>query len=308
MKTLVVLTGPTGVGKTELSLQLAERLGSPILNADSRQIYRELPIGTAAPTAAEQARVKHYFVGTHTLTDAYNAGQYERDALVLMEQLFRSHDTLLMVGGAMLYIDAVCHGLDEMPNVPAELRNRLREQYSQQGLDWLQLEVQRLDPTYFAEADTHNPQRLLHALEITMASGQPYSLFRKGTRKERPFRVVKIGLTRDRDALYRRINARVGAMLEQGLEDEARAVLPLRHLNALNTVGYKEMFRYFDGEWTLDEAADMIRQNSRHYAKRQLTWFNADPGMKWVRLDETGEGQTPAETNEIQTIMDYINE
>lgn len=300
MNKLVILTGPTGVGKTELSLQVAEQLGSPILNADSRQIYRELPVGTAAPTAAEQARVKHYFVGTHTLTEPYNAGQYERDALALTAQLFRTHDTLLMVGGAMLYIDAVCHGLDEMPHVPDTLRNSLREQYSREGIEWLRQEVQRLDPAYFAEADTCNPQRLLHALEITMAGGQPYSLFRKGTPKERPFRIVKIGLTRDRAALYDRINARVTTMLEQGLEDEARAVLPLRHLNALNTVGYKEMFRYLDGEWTIDEAADMIRQNSRHYAKRQLTWFNADPEMKWVRLDENN--------NVMQTIMDYINE
>lgn len=284
---MVVLTGPTGVGKTELSLSVAERLGSPIVNADSRQIYRELPIGTAAPTAEEQARVPHLFVGTHTLTDRYNAGEYEREALAALEELFQTHEKVLMVGGAMLYIDAVCKGLDEMPHVPAELRERVQQQYAANGLEWLQEQVREADPQYFAEADTQNPQRLLHALEICLASGRPYSSFRLGGKKERPFQVVKIGLTRPREELYARINARVDSMLAQGLLAEVRAVESLRHLNALNTVGYKEMFRYLDGEWTLEEAADMIRQNSRHYAKRQLTWFRADPEMHWVNLTDT---------------------
>lgn len=299
-KTLVVLTGPTGVGKTELSLQLAEQLGSPILNADSRQIYRELPIGTAAPTPAEQARVKHYFVGTHALTDSYNAGMYERDALALMSTLFRSRQTLLMVGGAMLYIDAVCRGLDDIPSVPDHLRRSLRTDYEQNGLDWLRCRVEQVDPDYFRSADTSNPQRLLHALEVSIAAGRPYSSFRSGQSKQRPFRIIKIGLTRQRPELYDRINRRVDQMLEQGLADEARAVKHLRHLNALNTVGYKEMFRYLDGEWTLTQAADMIRQNSRHYAKRQLTWFNADNAIHWIPLDE------PAD--HLQTIMQHINE
>lgn len=286
-KTLVVLTGPTGVGKTELSLSLAEALGSPIINADSRQIFREIPIGTAAPTADEQARVKHYFVGTRSLEEDYNAGMFEREALELMADLFRTHDTLLMVGGAMMYIDAVCKGLDEIPSVPAELRARLQQQYQAEGLAWLQEQVRTHDPAYYAEADVQNPQRLLHALEVTMAAGRPYSTFRTGGKKERPFRIVKIGLNRPRAELYERINARVGAMLAQGLVEEVRAVAHLRHLNALNTVGYKEIFRYLDGEWTLEQAADMIRQNSRHYAKRQLTWFNADPEMHWVNPDDT---------------------
>ena len=300
MKTLVVLTGPTGVGKTELSLSVAERLGSPIVNADSRQIYRELPIGTAAPTAAEQARVPHLFVGTHILTDRYNAGEYEREALAALEELFRTRDHVLMVGGAMLYIDAVCKGLDEMPHVSAELREQVQQQYAANGLEWLQAQVKEADPQYFGEADIQNPQRLLHALEICLAGGRPYSSFRLGSRKERPFRVVKIGLTRPREELYTRINARVDNMLAQGLLEEVRAVESLRHLNALNTVGYKEMFRYLDGEWTLEAAADMVRQNSRHYAKRQLTWFNADPEMRWVNLTDTPEDLT----NVMQIIQD----
>lgn len=300
MKTLVVLTGPTGVGKTELSLSVAERLGSPIVNADSRQIYRELPIGTAAPTAAEQARVPHLFVGTHTLTDRYNAGEYEREALAALEELFRTRDHVLMVGGAMLYIDAVCKGLDEMPHVSAELREQVQQQYAANGLEWLQAQVKEADPQYFCEADIQNPQRLLHALEICLAGGRSYSSFRLGSRKKRPFRVVKIGLTRPREELYTRINARVDNMLAQGLLEEVRAVESLRHLNALNTVGYKEMFRYLDGEWTLEAAADMVRQNSRHYAKRQLTWFNADPEMRWVNLTDTPEDLT----NVMQIIQD----
>ncbi|MBP5290276.1 MAG: tRNA (adenosine(37)-N6)-dimethylallyltransferase MiaA [Paludibacteraceae bacterium] len=298
MKTLVVLTGPTGVGKTELSLSLAERLGSPIVNADSRQIYRELPIGTAAPTAAEQARVPHLFVGTKSLTEDYNAGEYEREALAALEELFQTRDKVLMVGGAMLYIDAVCNGLDDIPAVPKDLREQLQRQLETNGLVWLQEQVRQADPKYFAEADTQNPQRLLHALEVSMTSGQPYSAFRSGAKKERPFRVVKIALNRPRDILYSRINARVKQMLEQGLLDEVRAVEPLRHLNALNTVGYKEMFRYLDGEWTLEQAADMIRQNSRHYAKRQLTWFRADPDIHWLELTNTPQ--------DLTTIMQII--
>lgn len=298
MKTLVVLTGPTGVGKTELSLSLAERLGSPIVNADSRQIYRELPIGTAAPTAAEQARVPHLFVGTKSLTEDYNAGEYEREALAALEELFQTRDKVLMVGGAMLYIDAVCNGLDDIPAVPKDLREQLQRQLETNGLVWLQEQVRQADPKYFAEADTQNPQRLLHALEVSMTSGQPYSAFRSGAKKERPFRMVKIALNRPRDILYSRINARVKQMLEQGLLDEVRAVEPLRHLNALNTVGYKEMFRYLDGEWTLEQAADMIRQNSRHYAKRQLTWFRADPDIHWLELTNTPQ--------DLTTIMQII--
>jgi len=292
--------GPTGVGKTELSLGLAERLGSPIVNADSRQIYREIPVGTAAPTAEEMARVKHYFVGTHSLEEDYNAGQYERDACALLGELFLTHDTVVMSGGSMMYVKAVCEGLDDMPEVSAELRERIRADYEQQGLGWLQEQVRQRDPDYWEEVDRQNPQRLLHALEICEAGGQPFSAFRKGQPKERPFRVVKIGLTRPREELYDRINRRVDAMMAQGLRDEAARVMHLREKNSLQTVGYKEMFRHLDGDWTLQEAADMIRQNSRHYAKRQLTWYRADSSVHWIDLSAVSTGEA------LQTILGLL--
>lgn len=294
MKTLVVLLGPTGVGKTETSFCLAEALRSPIISADSRQIYREIPIGTAAPTPEEQARVKHYFVGTHSVSEDYNAGQYERDCLKLIDQLFQTHDTLLMVGGAMMYIDAVCYGLDDIPSATVEMRQAIQKRYEQDGIAWLQAEVKRLDPEYAQEVDMQNPQRLVHAIEVCMASGKPYSSFRSGRKKERDFRIIRIGLNRPRPELYERINSRVAEMMAQGLEAEARSVYPLREYNSLNTVGYKEMFAYFDGQCTLDEAISMIQQNSRHYAKRQLTWFLRDKSTKWFEPQDTDK------------ILDYV--
>ena len=297
--TLLVLTGPTGVGKTELSLRLAEHFACPIVSADSRQIYREIPIGTAAPTLEEQQRVPHYFVGTRSVADDYNAGQYERDAIALLQTLFLQHSVVVLTGGSMMYIDAVCNGFDDIPSVPADIRAQLKSDYQSRGLEWLQQEVQRLDPAYWAEVDRHNPQRLLHCVEICRTTGQTFSSLRRNTRVERPFKILKVALTRPREQLYQRINLRVEQMMAQGLLEEAKAVYPLRHKNSLQTVGYRELFAYFDGRYTLQQAVDMIRQNSRHYAKRQLTWFNRDTTIHWLNADLDYETQ-------LHTIIDWM--
>jgi len=279
---LIVLVGATGVGKTALSLRLAEHYACPIISADSRQIYREIPIGTAAPTAEEQAQVRHYFVGTKSVREDYNAGQYERDCLQLLDALWQQHDILVLTGGSMLYIDAVCHGLDDIPTVPTAVREQVRTLYKENGLEWLQQEVQRLDPAYWQIVDQRNPQRLMHCVEISLATNQPYSSFRQAKQNKRNFRIVPIGLERPREELYERINERVEQMMAAGLEEEARQVYPLRACNSLQTVGYRELFDYFDGKITKDEAIRLIKQNSRHYAKRQLTWFKADNNIVWL--------------------------
>lgn len=289
MHTLLLILGPTGVGKTELSLRIAERYQCPILNCDSRQVFRGIPVGTAAPTTEEQARVKHYFVATRDLEQDYNAGQYERDALALMEELFATHDVLVMTGGSMLYADAVCKGLDELPSVPATIRSEVQAQYEQQGLTWLQQEVQRLDPLYWTQVDQQNPARLAHCVEICLATGQPYSSLRTHTVKKRPFRIIKIGLDRARADMYARIDARVLQMVRDGLVEEARAVYPKRYLNSLQTVGYKELFAYFEGEYDLDRAIELIQQNTRHYAKRQMTWFRRDNEIHWLNASDAYE-------------------
>lgn len=289
IKTLILILGPTGVGKTELSLRVAEHYGCPILNCDSRQVFRGIPIGTAAPTAEEQARVKHYFIATRDLDEDYNAGQYERDVLALMDDLYRTHDVLVMTGGSMLYADAVCNGLDDIPSVPAEIRAQVQRGYGEQGLAWLQAEVQRLDPDYWTIVDQSNPARLMHCVELCLATGNPYSSLRTNVRKERPFRIVKVALDRPREQLYARINARVPQMIEQGLVDEARSVYPMRHLNSLQTVGYRELFAHFDGEYDLPRAIELIQQNTRHYAKRQLTWFRRDTKIHWLDANESYE-------------------
>lgn len=286
MKTLFVLLGPTGVGKTELSLQIAEFLHIPILNADSRQLYRDLPIGTAAPTAEEQARVRHYFVGTLSLTDYYSAARYETEALAVLGKQFGKHDVAMLSGGSMLYIDAVCQGIDDMPSVDADTRASVLQRLEERGLDALSAELKLLDPDYYAQCDVRNTKRVVHALEICYMTGRPYSTFRVRAIKERPFRIIKIGLTREREELYDRINRRVDMMMDRGLLDEARRVYPYRHLNALNTVGYKELFRYFDGEWTLDFALDKVRRNSRVYSRKQMTWFRRDPSIQWFSPDD----------------------
>lgn len=288
-KTLVLILGPTGVGKTELSLRVAEHLGCPILNCDSRQVYRHLPIGTAAPTAEEQARVKHYFVATRELEEDYNAGQYERDALDLLELLFAEHDILVMTGGSMLYADAVCHGLDDLPAVPADIRQEVQSGYEQGGLAWLQEQVQRLDPDYWNTVDQSNPARLAHCVELCLTAGKPYSSMLTKKPAQRPFRILKIGLERPREELYERINGRVLQMMDNGLLDEARKVYPKRHLNSLQTVGYKELFGYLSGEYDLDRAIELIQQNTRHYAKRQLTWFRRDKAIHWLNANDDYE-------------------
>lgn len=281
-KTLLLLLGPTGVGKTELSLRVAEHYGCPILNCDSRQVFRGIPIGTAAPTAQELARVKHYFIASRDLQDDYNAGRYERDALELLDELFLTHDVVVMTGGSMLYADAVCNGLDDLPTVPDAIRAEVTENFKLQGLTWLQQEVQRLDLEYWEIVDQSNPARLAHCVELSLTTGKPYSSLRTNTRKERPFRILKIALERSREELYERINTRVSQMMEDGLLEEAKAVYPLRRLNSLQTVGYRELFGYLDGEYDLQRAVELIRQNTRHYAKRQMTWFRRDKEIHWI--------------------------
>lgn len=283
-KTLKVVIGPTGIGKTDYAIQLAQKYDCPILNADSRQLYRDIPIGTAAPTAEEQARVKHYFVGTLDLEDYYSAAQYEHDALLLMEELFKTHDTLVMSGGSMMYVDAVCKGIDDIPTVDEDTRALLKQRYETEGLEPLVAELRLLDPAYYDVCDKRNPKRVVHALEICYMTGRTFTSFRVRREVQRPFRIEKIGLQRPREILFERINRRVDNMVEQGLLDEARRVFPFRCCNSLNTVGYKELFHYFNGDWELDFALEKIRRNSRVYAKKQMTWFKKDADVTWVDL------------------------
>ena len=279
--TLYVLLGPTAVGKTELALQMAEELGSPILNCDSRQIFRGMEIGTAAPTKAQQQRVRHYFVGTHDIGDYYSAAQYEQDVLSLIDELGGKHESLLLTGGSMMYLDAVCNGIDDIPSVDAEVREMLRHRLEGGEIDEMRNELRLLDPDYYHSADTRNPKRVVHALEVCYTSGRPYSSFLTKERKPRPFRIVKIGLRRERQELFERINRRVDMMMGEGLLDEVRRLYPLRKENALNTVGYKELFRYLDGEWELPFALEKIKKNTRDYAKKQMTWFAHDSEIQW---------------------------
>jgi len=294
---LIVMLGPTGVGKTNISLRLAEQLECPIVSSDSRQLYRELKIGTAAPTAAELKRVKHYFIGTHSIHDEYNAGQYEQDAIQLLNNLFETNKYALLVGGSMMYIDAVCNGMDDIPTVDAETRNFWQKQFVEKGLDFLQAELKRLDPQHYEEVDLKNPKRVIHALEICSMTGKPYSDLRTGKRKQRNFNILKIGLNRPRPELYERINLRVEEMMKEGLLEEARQFYEFRALNTLNTVGYKELYEFMDGNWTLEFAVNMIKQDSRRYAKRQLTWFNRDKEINWFHPDE--------ETRIIEFVQNY---
>ena len=280
-KTLIVVTGPTAVGKTALCLDIAQHYGIPIINADSRQIYRDLKIGTAAPTEDQLRQVRHYFVGILPLDEYYSASMYEEQVMDLLDTLFQQSDYALMSGGSMMYIDAVCNGIDDIPTVDDETRATMKRRLADEGLERLCEELKVLDPEHYAIVDRSNPRRVVHALEICHMTGRTYTSFRKNERKERPFRIVKIALTRPRDIIYERINKRVDQMIADGLIDEARNLYPQRHLNALNTVGYKELFTYFDGTWTFDEAVERMKGNTRRYVRKQLTWFKKDPNITW---------------------------
>ena len=281
MNTLVVITGPTGVGKTDTAISIAQALSAEIISADSRQLYRDIPIGTAAPTAVQQSLVPHHFVGTLGLEEYYSAAQFESDVMQLLPQLFERSPYAVMCGGSMLYIDAVCKGIDDIPTISDEIRQQVYAEYEQYGLDYMLNRLQTLDPEHYAVVDKKNHKRVVHAVEICLQAGCSYTSLRTNKAKERPFRIVKIGLNMPREQLFDRINRRVWAMVEAGLLEEARRVYPMRHLNSLNTVGFKEMFAYFDGTMDYDTAVARIQKNTRVYAKKQLTWYAKDKNMQW---------------------------
>ena len=281
MNTLFVILGPTGVGKTDLSIEVARMLGTSVISCDSRQIYRELSIGVASPSPEQLAAVKHYFIATRSVEEHYSAGQYELDALPIIESEMAANGCAVMVGGSMLYIDAVCRGIDDIPTIDEELRRSVRRIYDKQGIEEVRRRLRLLDPQHYAEVDLRNVKRMLHALEVCYQTGQPFSKLRTGSVKRRSFDIVKIGLDCPREVLYDNIDRRVLKMIQQGLEREVRAVSDKRHLNALNTVGYKEMFAYLDGEYDLDRAIELIQRNTRHYAKKQLSWFKRYGDVQW---------------------------
>lgn len=285
--TLIVITGPTGSGKTDAAIKLALSLGTEIVSADSRQIYREIPIGTAAPTPEERAAVRHHFIATKSITDYYSAAQFEQDVLELLPSVFDRSPSrcAIMCGGSMMYVDAVCNGIDEMPTIRDDIRDKVKRLHDDCGIEAVIAQLELLDPAYLAIVDRANHKRLLHALEICYQSGQPYSSLRTGQRKPRPFRIIKTGIEMPRQELFDRINRRVDKMIEYGLEQEARAVYPLKHLNSLNTVGFKEMFAYFDGLMDFTTAVERIKKNTRVYAKQQVRWFAKDNEMTWLAPD-----------------------
>ena len=289
MNTLIVITGPTAVGKTELCLRIAEKFNIPVINADSRQIFRGMQIGTAAPTPEQRKRVRHYFVDLLELDEYYNASMYEQDVMKLLYSMFKDKDNsiALLTGGSMMYIDAVCNGIDDIPTISDEVRLLYKQRLEKEGLTALLQELKVKDPQYYDFVDKNNPRRVVHGLEICHQTGRTYSSFRVKEKKQRPFRIIKIALNRDREELYSRINRRVDEMIENGMVEEARLLLPYRSLNALNTVGYKELFRYFDGEWTMEEAIERIKGNTRRYARKQLTWYKKDNDIVWFDAAET---------------------
>jgi len=288
-KTLLILLGPTGVGKTELSLEIAKYFNTEIISCDSRQIYMEMSIGTAVPDQQTLETVPHHFIRSHSIHDYYNASKFEVEVLERLELLFQKQDVVLMTGGSMMYIDALCKGIDDLPEVDGELRRSLMERMETEGIESLRNELRYHDPAYYNEVDLRNPKRILHALEICLMTGKPYSTFRINQPKKRPFNIVKLGLNRDRAVLYNRINQRVDAMFDEGIEKEALSLFPFRHLNSLNTVGYRELFDYFDGKITIEEAREKIKANSRKYARKQLTWFRRDPEIAWFTPDMKNE-------------------
>lgn len=295
MKTLFVIVGPTGVGKTSLCLKVAEHLNTVIINADSRQVFKEIPVGTAAPTKDERKSIRHFFVGNLHINEYYNASKYEQDVLNLLNILFKYKDNVIMSGGSMMYVDAVCKGIDDIPSVDDNIRKTLQERFDKEGLSGISKELALLDPDYYAIVDKNNHKRIIHALEICLSTGKPYSSFRKNTTKERPFRIIKIGLNMDRQRLYERIDLRVEQMIHDGLIQEALNVYEYKDLNALNTVGYKETFEYLDGLCTLDNAIFRIKSNTHKYCRKQLTWFRRDPNIHWFSPDN------------IEEIINYIN-
>lgn len=281
IKTLIVVVGATGSGKTDLSLRLATHFAAPIISTDSRQVYRGIPIGTAQPTAEQLATAEHHFIASHELTDNFSCGEYEVQALARLEELFKEHDHVVAVGGSGLYIQALCEGMDDLPHADEELRKSLSDRLKNEGVESLAEELKRLDPEYYEQVDRQNPSRVLRAVEVCLQTGKPYSSLRTGEKRKRDFRIVKVGIDWEREILYDRINRRVDMMIDEGLEAEARAVYHLRHLNSLQTVGYREMFDYFDGAISRDEAIELIKRNSRRYAKRQMTWFRRDEEIRW---------------------------
>ena len=295
MKTLFVIVGPTGVGKTSLCLKVAEHLNTVIINADSRQVFKEIPVGTAAPTKDQRKSIRHFFVGNLHINEYYNASKYEQDVLKLLNILFKYKDNVIMSGGSMMYVDAVCKGIDDIPSVDDNIRKTLQERFDKEGLSGISKELALLDPDYYAIVDKNNHKRIIHALEICLSTGKPYSSFRKNTTKERPFRIIKIGLNMDRQRLYERIDLRVEQMIHDGLIQEALNVYEYKDLNALNTVGYKETFEYLDGLCTLDNAIFRIKSNTHKYCRKQLTWFRRDPNIHWFSPDN------------IEEIINYIN-
>ncbi len=288
-KHVIVITGPTGVGKTDLSIKVASQLGCSIISGDSRQIYREMKIGTASPTTEQLRMVPHYMIGTKSIFDYYNAYEYEKEALAIADELFKESDTIVLTGGSMMYIDAFCNGIDELPTVDSELRNDLQEVYNQKGIEYMRGQLKLLDPHFYRQVDLKNAKRIIHAIEICLMTGRPYSELRKNTRKSRPFNLIKTGLDMNRQELHQRINNRVDAMMEKGLEEEARELYPYRQYNALNTVGYRELFAYFDNHISLEKAVALIQRNTRRYARKQLSWFRRDKEMSWFTPDNSNE-------------------